>query len=705
MFSRLVDFLVRGVQAEARVFARDVRERHALSFFYYIAHLPNRRARQVAGFLSIPLRPVALGLEAQRFKRSHRPLDWQTISPESPSAEEAAAFFKDRVEPRFFPGVSVMPRDVDTADSDAITAEAGSILDGRIRVLGIDIDSKSPVMWRSDPPSGKVWPKRYFKRLLPVANTVDDTDVKIPWELSRLNHLLTLGIAYRLTRDEKYANALADQMDDWWEQNPYKTGVNWTLAMDVAMRSANMILAFYLSRESRAWTPARTLRLVSSVQEHGDYVMENLENAGITSNHYLSNIAGLLYISEMFPELPSAREWNIFARRELELEIVKQTNADGSNSEASTCYHRLVLEMFFACALLCRTNGRALSGAYDAKLRGMFEFVQGYLKPDGSAPLIGDNDSARWHRLFPRDDRDHSYLTTLGALYFDDASLLSPTSGLGLECWVFFGQDGARLFAELKAAAPQPAVSASFPDFGLYVARNERNYLSVSCGLNAQIEGASGGHAHNDKLSFELMFHNVDIVQDPGVFTYTRSTSDRDTFRETRSHNTVTVDGKEQNPIRDYWPFMLEDVSQARAMSIDEGAPQWALTAEHYGYLRLRPGVVHRRTFRFRGETGELTIADELIHPNGESEKRRRLEWSFHLAEGSEAEITGGTARIRREGVSVCTEINGPNGLDWRVAEGWLAPAYGVRVSAPVLRASGSFPLPVSVETRWWVDN
>ena len=102
-----------------------------------------------------------------------------------------------------------MPRDVDTADSDAITAEAGSILDGRIRVLGIDIDSKSPVMWRSDPPSGKVWPKRYFKRLLPVANTVDDTDVKIPWELSRLNHLLTLGIAYRLTRDEKYVNALA----------------------------------------------------------------------------------------------------------------------------------------------------------------------------------------------------------------------------------------------------------------------------------------------------------------------------------------------------------------------------------------------------------------------------------------------------------------------------------------------------------------
>ena len=52
-------------------------------------------------------------------------------------------------------------------------------------------------------------------------------DVKVPWELSRFQHLNILGQAYVLTRDNKYAEEFADQITDWIKNNPVCFGVNW----------------------------------------------------------------------------------------------------------------------------------------------------------------------------------------------------------------------------------------------------------------------------------------------------------------------------------------------------------------------------------------------------------------------------------------------------------------------------------------------
>jgi len=51
-------------------------------------------------------------------------------------------------------------------------------------------------------------------RLIDLAN---DADVKVPWELSRHQHFVTLGQAFVLTGDEKYARefvAAAQRLDE-----------------------------------------------------------------------------------------------------------------------------------------------------------------------------------------------------------------------------------------------------------------------------------------------------------------------------------------------------------------------------------------------------------------------------------------------------------------------------------------------------------
>ena len=57
------------------------------------------------------------------------------------------------------------------------------------------------------------WPAdRYFTEIAWGARGVD---IKVPWELSRCAHFVTLGQAYALTGDESYTRAFSDQIEDW----------------------------------------------------------------------------------------------------------------------------------------------------------------------------------------------------------------------------------------------------------------------------------------------------------------------------------------------------------------------------------------------------------------------------------------------------------------------------------------------------------
>ncbi len=84
--------------------------------------------------------------------------------------------------------------------------------------------------------------------------------------------------------------------------------------------------------------------------------MANLEirDDGVTTNHYLADIVGLLYLGLCLKEVGEAESWRTFAVRELAREMERQVLADGVHYESSLSYHRLVTEMFLSSALLCR---------------------------------------------------------------------------------------------------------------------------------------------------------------------------------------------------------------------------------------------------------------------------------------------------------------------------------------------------------------
>lgn len=461
--------------------------------------------------------------------------------------------------------------------------------------------------WRRDF-GGYLWPLDYHRDLKLVR--ADGSDVRIVWELNRLGHLLNLN----------NAEEFISQLRSWHEQNPYARGPNWSCAMEVALRAMNILAAFERLRSSPQLDTEALQFTLRLLQQHGRYIENNLEFSYIaTSNHYLSDVTGLLWLGVLLPELHEANKWRDFGLRELLREMDKQVLADGADFESSTGYHRFVTELFLYSFMLCRAHNIEIPQRYWQKLRLMLEYIKAYLRPDGLAPLIGDTDGGQVLPFHPRAANDHAYLLEIGAEVFNDP--------------------------DLKRAERN---SKAFRNAGVYIMRHDDCYLCFNAsgvGINGR-----GSHGHNDALSIEVCARGRAFIVDPGTYVYSANLQMRHAFRSTAYHSTVRIEGAEQNTIDVNTPFVIGNEAKPRVLEWQSNSEYDKVVAEHYGYKRLPSPLTHRRTVTFNKQECSWLIDDEFFG-SGEHE----FEVFFHFASELEllvrdAEIE---ARDRRQRVSL----------------------------------------------------
>jgi len=278
--------------------------------------------------------------------------------------------------------------------------------------------------WHIDFKTGHRWdPQRYYADIRP-APYPGGYDIKVPWELSRCQHFVRLGQAYWFTRDNKYAREFVSQVESWIDSNPWPFGANWASTMDVSIRVVNWLWGYHFFKDSPNLTDEFLPHFYRSLLIHGRHIISNLEKRnGLGTNHYLSNLVGLIYLGILCPEFKEAEKWREFGLGALWREIFEQVYEDGVNFEASTPYHRLATELFLSPIILCQLNDIFVPVEVMARLEKMLEFVMYYTKPDGIAPIIGDADNGRLHRLAiwaesVREWQDHRYLLAIGAFLF-----------------------------------------------------------------------------------------------------------------------------------------------------------------------------------------------------------------------------------------------------------------------------------------------
>ncbi|MEZ9852158.1 hypothetical protein AB4340_17250, partial [Vibrio breoganii] len=217
-------------------------------------------------------------------------------------------------------------------------------LEGKIQVLS---DTKIHFEnWWSDPYSGYRWSCKWHK--LSNGERPVEADIKVPWEIGRLQELTYFGM---YSEDQEVRKRIEYLINDFVNKNPPYLGVQWACPMDVSIRSVNIVILLTQAlridvddlgnKKIKVWMK-HALRHISYYNE---------KNGNSRNNHYFSNLMGqaaLLYFqvfcSGTSPSSNLRKRINKVKAAFLE-EIEHQFDDEGFNFEGSINYHRLVSEI------------------------------------------------------------------------------------------------------------------------------------------------------------------------------------------------------------------------------------------------------------------------------------------------------------------------------------------------------------------------
>jgi heparinase II/III-like protein len=566
-----------------------------------------------------------------------------------------------------------------------IVAAAEEACHHRFDLLGSGpTDLGEPIDWCVDFKTGFRWPAGYARDLQPVDLT-NDADVKVPWELSRCQHFVTLGQAYWLTSDERYAREFAAQMRQWTDANPVMGTINWYHAMEASIRIVNWLWAGFLFEGSPSWSAGDREGWLASALEHGRFIAANLEKEPYqpSSNHYLADLAGLVYLGVLLAPVPEAARWREAALPELLRELQAQVHEDGVHQECSTGYHRLVTEMAASCFALCRQNGIAIEDEHWRRLERMCEFVCSYVRPDGGAPVVGDADDGRLHALAPAPAFDHRPLLAFAGWLLERKDFAGAGAAQASEAAWWSGQCAP------EAPPTEAPRSRAFVASGFYVLRDRDAYLLAVC---CDPRGPTG-HAHNDTLGFELAASGRPWIVDSGSFVYTASAHWRHAFRSTAAHNVVRVDGGELNPIEIAQLSRRGRQAVPRLVAWRSDETRDRLEVEHGGYAGV--GVLHRRIFVF-DKRGPFWLIEDALIGEGVHDVEAYLHFDAGLSLEARGPFAFTAAAESASGLQI--GVHGlPAGAEIAAGEGWISREYGRKLRAPTLTLRLRHALPL----RW----
>ncbi len=570
-------------------------------------------------------------------------------------------------------------------DFERIINLADKALSLEVNLLGSGATKLSrPINWDLDFKVNLGWPKKFF-RDIDILDLDRPSDVKVPWELSRLQWLVPVGQAYMLTSEAKYAEFVRGVLTDWIESNPYGRGVNWAIAMEPAMRVFIWTWLFHVFKASDSWSSKKFRALfLRGLYEHGVFIKRYFEEFGINGNHCTADAGALVFLGLFFGGGGKTREWQAFGWKKLSEEIQWQVLNDGVDFEGSISYHRFATELFFWPARFRKSLGKEIPKAYVERLMGMAEFIQCYTKPDSLAPLLGDADDGRVFPFGGQNINDHSYLPDLirfewGIGNFGIASPKAKSEFF----WTFGAQDN---FIEPAGLTH----SRCFKESGYYIMATECDHIFIDCGPVGF--AGKGGHGHNDCLSFEVYLDHQPLMTDGGSYVYSASPKERNKFRSTAFHNTPSIDGYEQNNfISDTELFGLcnDSIPSVRLWETSDSVD--VFVGSHSGFQKIKNPVTpvrkiildklnHRLICRdgFQGIGDHSIMTPFRFSPNCKVEETKSNTWSIKSNGKEYRLIAGGSSKWQTN-----------------LIQSSISPSYGVVVECPVLEFFHHGPLEV----------
>ena len=586
-----------------------------------------------------------------------------------PTDEEFAALFVHRdggPEATFFP--SFKSPETTAAElksrwpttAQRLREKADGICEGRFDLLGFtNLSFGDPIDWHFEPLAGKRLPLVHWSQL-DYLDVEIAGDKKIIWELNRHQYFMTLGQAYWLTRDEKYARVFTRHLESWMEANPPKLGVNWASSLEVAFRSISWLWAFNFFKSSPWLTKETSQRARKFLYISARHLESYLSTYFSPNTHLTGEALGLFYLGTLLPEFKEAKRWQHLGSGILIEQLPVHVRPDGVYFEQSSYYHRYTTDFYIHFLLLSRANSFPLPEQVEEYLVLLLDHLMYITRPDGTTPLFGDDDGGRLAMLDVREANDFRGTLATGSVLFDRADYKFVAGDAAEESLWLTGVEGLNRFDSL-AAKPPSETSKAFPEGGYFVMRDgwtrESNYLLFDCGPHGSL---NCGHAHADALSFDLAANGRTLLVDPGTYTYTGSKELRDWFRSSHAHNTVTLD-RESSAVPNT-AFSWESKANCLLQKWVSNDRFDFVSGQHDGFTRLQDPALLTRSILFLKH--DYWIIRDTI--NSLNEHRAEVRFHFDLGDPNSSAL------------DITCFADG----SWIEEDGWISHCYGQRKSA-----------------------
>lgn len=417
-------------------------------------------------------------------------------------------------------------------------------------------------------------------------------------QLHRHQWFIPQGKAYRMTGDEKYFESWKEVYSDWVKQNPQPApdqigqGSWWQLQVSARIVDQTKLLEYFKS--AQGFTPEYITLFLKSFAEQADFLAKYLHSDG---NILLSQGNALVSAGILFPEFKNAEQWMNKGFDILNAEQKKQFLPDGWHFELSQHYHVGCVDYYYEAMRLANYNQKTdkLSADFVSSLRKATEVVMNFTFPnyfkrgsDNIVPMFNDSFS-RTRSIRKKNFKSYCDM-------FPDNEELR---------YMYTGANGATP----QGTCPDTEMRI-YPDAGYYVMRNGWTPASTVMMLSNNVSDNLSRWSHNqpDNGTFELYINGRNFFPDSGVFRYSTTNgdnSDRDWFRGTDKHNTLT-----QKDMRYPEKDLKKNINKCDGKTLKSEAKEGTelVVFENQGYEDLK----HRRAVFFVNKEF-FVLVDEAI--------------------------------------------------------------------------------------------
>jgi hypothetical protein len=370
-------------------------------------------------------------------------------------------------------------------------------------------------------------------------------DIKALWDVSRFDWIIPLS----QQASKGNANALLflnNWLQDWQKKNNPYLGVNWKCGQEASIRVIHLMMGAFILDQLEAPTPA----LINLVIAHLKRIEPTVSYAIGQNNNHGTSEAAALYIGGGFLVKNGYNigcKWQKKGKKVIEERVSKLIGKNGTFSQYSLNYHRLMLDTLCCCEFFRdKLNLSLLPDIFYQKAilatNWLFSIIDSI---SGDGPNVGANDGAK---IIP--------LTNCGYRDFRPTVQLAMVLFKSKRAYAHGEWDDQ--FSWLKLALPDKkedtAVSLIADDGGFAILSRSDVFVSL------RYPRFKFRPSQNDLLHLDLWIKGKNILRDGGSYSYNADARLVNYFGSVSAHNTIQFDNHE--PMQKISRFLYGNWSQ-----------------------------------------------------------------------------------------------------------------------------------------------